>query len=332
LARSGSTILLEMIAAHADVATHRYRDFWYLHTPVWAAQATRRLPVQNAQPVQRAHGDGMMITPESPEAIEEMLWMEFFEDLHHPTVSNVLGSESENPAFERYYRDHLRKLLLVRGSRRYASKANYHLTRLAYLLKLFPDARFVLPIREPRDQIASLEKQHRLFSSAAEKYPRSLRYLDRVGHFEFGAHRRPINAGDPKTVEQILALWQDGEEVRGWARYWSHLYGFLADQLQSNRRLREAAFVVRYEDLCDDSEGLLSRLFAHCELEPAEHLIEHYAPRLQRPHYYQPAFTSAEERMIEQETAAVAHRFASLSEGAATTHATEAGPTSFLKV
>ena len=43
LARSGSTILLEMIAAHRHVATHQYRDFWNIYTPVWATQATRSL-------------------------------------------------------------------------------------------------------------------------------------------------------------------------------------------------------------------------------------------------------------------------------------------------
>ncbi len=33
LARSGSTILLETLARHPEVATHRYRDFPFLFTP-----------------------------------------------------------------------------------------------------------------------------------------------------------------------------------------------------------------------------------------------------------------------------------------------------------
>ena len=35
LARSGSTMLLEVLAAHADVATHRYKDFPPFYTPYW---------------------------------------------------------------------------------------------------------------------------------------------------------------------------------------------------------------------------------------------------------------------------------------------------------
>ena len=35
LARSGTTILLEFAAGLRSVATHRYRDFPFIHAPVW---------------------------------------------------------------------------------------------------------------------------------------------------------------------------------------------------------------------------------------------------------------------------------------------------------
>ena len=244
--------------------------------------------------------------------------MEFFTDLHNPAVDNVLGSDTENSRFEDYYRDHLRKLLLVRQAGRYASKGNYNLTRLSYLLKLFPDARFVLPVRSPRDQIASLHKQHELLRAAAHAYPRSLHYLDRVGHFEFGVHRTPINAGDSSTIEQILSLWENGDDVRGWARYWAHLYGSVADQLTSDDRLRQASMLVHYEDMCGTPHEMLEQLFAHCQLKQAQDIIEHYAPKLHRPDYYRPTFTPEEEQMIDEETAPVVARLAQLGGAAAT--------------
>lgn len=317
LARSGSTILLEAIADHPQVATHTYRDYWSIFTPIWANQATQGLRGEDASPAERAHGDGIMITPDSPEAIEEMLWMEFFDDLHDPLVSNVLDESCDNRAFEAFYQDHIQKMLLVRGANRYASKGNYNLSRLSYLLKLFPDARFVLPIRDPLTQIASLQKQHVLLSKAADKYPRSVQYLDRVGHYEFGAHRIPINAGDAATVQDVIALWDRGEDVRGWARYWAHLYGFVADQLESDPRLGEQVLVVRYEELCDDSTDVLTQIFAHCGLDDCEELIEQYATKLHRPQYYRPNFDAVDERTIEEETRAVVDRFASLTSPAA---------------
>src|SRR3546814_13405511 len=78
-------------------------------------------------------------------------------------------AETDCPEFERFFRDHLRKLLWVRRRPRYLSKANYSVTRMAYLLTLFPDARFVLPLRDPAAHIASLVKQPRLFCQGARR-------------------------------------------------------------------------------------------------------------------------------------------------------------------
>src|SRR3546814_12886608 len=85
--------------------------------------------------------------------------------------------------------------LWVRRRPRYLSKANYNVTRMEYLLKLFPDARFVLPLRDPAAHIASLMKQQRLFCEGERRHPAALEHMRRIGHFEFGIDRRPINVG-----------------------------------------------------------------------------------------------------------------------------------------
>jgi len=205
-------------------------------------------------------------------------------------------------------RDHIRKLLLISGRSRYAAKENYNLTRLAYLLKLFPDARFVLPVRRPREHIASLIKQHQLFSAAAQRYPRSVSHLDRVGHFEFGAHRRCINPdGRTDVVDSIEALWREGNHVRAWARYWANLYRWENEQRRSDEALHRATLVLRYEDLCDQPERSLRGLFEHCSLtDESGELTRKWAPSLSRPGYYNPTFTNEEERAIAEETDAVA--------------------------
>jgi hypothetical protein len=41
------------------------------------------------------------------------------------------------------------KVVLLRGGARYVSKGNYNAARIAYLARLFADAKFVVPIREP---------------------------------------------------------------------------------------------------------------------------------------------------------------------------------------
>ena len=171
LARSGSTILLECLAEHPDAATHRYRDYPGVMAPIAWSRLTDRLLAGREVRAERAHADGIEVTPESPEAIEEMIWMAFFEGLHDPSRSSVLDETTANPAFAAFYREHVRKLLWLRAGRRYVSKGNYNLTRLAYLQQLFPDARFVVPVREPLWHVASLMKQHALFCAAEERHP-----------------------------------------------------------------------------------------------------------------------------------------------------------------
>ena len=309
LARAGTTIALEILASHPDVATHLYRDFPPVFTPYWwnwFVEKSRKAP---PEPQERAHKDGIMITPDSPEAREEVIWMAFFDHLHDPARSNVLGRDTKNPDFEKFYHEHIRKLLAARGRKRYLSKGNYNVTRIAYLHKLFPDARFVIPVRDPVWHIASLMKQHRLFCEGERGNPRAIDYMRRVGHFEFGLDLRPINTGDDEKVREIQDLWAGGEEARGWAKYWAMIYGHVAETLGSDPALRKAAFILRYEDLCEKPAATMQNMMAHCGLEAGEEIIAAYAGKLRPPGYYQPDFSADEIAAIGAETLSVQQLF-----------------------
>lgn len=308
LARSGSTILLEMLAAQGDLASHRYSDYPPVFTPYLWNRLLERMPKRQAAPSERTHRDGIKVTPESPEAFEEVLWMAFFPHLHDPSRRAVLDSETSNPAFDAFYRDHIRKLLRVRGGQRYLAKGNYNITRLEYLLKLFPDARFVIPVRAPTWHIASLMKQHRLFCEGERDHPKALQHMRRVGHFEFGLDRRAVNIGDGAETARIEDAWRRGEEVEGWARYWSQIYGFVADRLAANERLRDAALVVRFEDLCSRPHETLKGVLDHCRLGVPEAWLAEMAEKIHFPSYYRPGFTPQDLATIERFTGGTARR------------------------
>lgn len=268
LARSGTTILLELLARHPQVATHRYRDFPPVLTP-WAWNWFVDRAGGREQPAsERAHADGIMVTPESPEAFEEVIWMAFFPGLHDPGKSAELTEETDNPGFEDFYGDHVRKLLWLRGGTRYLAKGNYNLTRFRYLLKLFPDARFVVPVREPVAHVASLVRQHERFVREHARDARLMRHMSRSGHFEFGLDRRPVNSGNTEVTQQIVNLWAKGREVEGWALYWKDVYGRFADGLESHGALRRATRVVSYESLCGNPAPVMRAVLEHCELPP----------------------------------------------------------------
>jgi len=310
LARAGSTILLRVVDAHPETVSHQYRDFPFLYIPYWWQQTLDRQVKGQLEPAERAHKDRLKVTPESPEAMEEVLWMAFFDHLHDPSHSNVLDAGTDREDFESFYRDHIRKLLHVRGGSRYAAKGNYNVTRLEYLLDLFPDARLIVPIRHPRAHIASSQKQHRLFCSGIDEHPRALAHLERVGHFEFGPHRRPIHTGDDERTESIRHLWDEGREVRGWARYWAQIYEFVADRLEADDALAEATLVVRYEDLCESTGEELDRILDFCRLEErSDRVRERFVEQITAPSYYEQNFDEGEQAAIAEETAEVAERF-----------------------
>nr|WP_291514010.1 sulfotransferase [Abyssibacter sp.] len=309
LARSGTTILLELLAEHADVSTHQYRDYPPVMTPWLWDRWLSRVPESKEDAKERAHGDGISVTSRSPEAFEEVLWMAFFPDTHNPSRSNVLNETTKHPQFETFYREHIRKLLAIRGGSRYVAKGNYNLMRLEYLLKLFPDARFLLPIRDPVWHIASLMKQQTLFEAGEQAHPRSLEHMRRVGHFEFGLDRRPMHTGDDDAIREVQDLWKNGREVEGWAKYWAMVYTTVANQLDASPALHRACQVIRYEALCKHSEQVLNAAYAHCELEVDAPVIHAAAARLKLPDYYQPAFEASELDLIRRITWPTAARF-----------------------
>ncbi|HWA49461.1 MAG TPA: sulfotransferase [Dongiaceae bacterium] len=314
LARSGSTILLETLARHPEVATHRYRDFPFLFTPYLWNRWLDLMPRPNERPAERSHADGITVTSESPEAFEEVLWMAFFPYLHDPSRSNVLDRSTRNAAFEHFYRDHQRKLLAARRRTRYVAKGNYNVSRLGYLLRLFPKARIIVPVRDPVWHIASLMKQHALFLRGQDGNPKAARHLRRVGHYEFGQDRRPMNLGDPAATEEITALWRSGEELRGWARYWAQVHHFIADALRHDPALRQAVRVVRYEGLCAEPRANIAGLLAHCGLKAEPAFLDAAARRFHLPGYYRPAFNDRELALIADETGAAAARFTESAE------------------
>lgn len=309
LARSGTTVLLEQLAAHAQVASHRYIDYPPVLTPYWWNRWLDMVPRASETARERAHQDGISITSQSPEAFEEVLWMAFFPNAHNPQHSAVMGRQHSHPRFERFYDEHLRKLLAVRKGQRYVAKGNYNLARLGYLHRLYPDARFVLAIRDPVWHIASLIKQHRLFVAGEQAEPRALEHMRRVGHYEFGLDRRAINTGDTDLTRRITELWQSGREVEGWAHYWAAVYAHVADVLQADTALRQASLVVRYETLCSDPRTMLKQVFEHSDLPLATSTLEDAAAGLHAPSYYRPTFSDEELATIQTITGPVAARF-----------------------
>jgi hypothetical protein len=311
MARAGTTITLEMLSQHPDVAAHRYLHMVLPYAPHLIQLLANVLPLMKS-PVERLHKDRMLVTRDSPEAVEEILWQRFFANAVDETQSNILGSDTRHPEFERFYNEHIRKLIFNQRSTRYAAKNNYNVSRMEYLQRMFPDVRFIVVIRNPFDHIASLAKQDMILGALERADPRLLDWTKIIGHREFGSARICINLDSSETVRSIRHLWESPDTyAQGWAVYWNAVYSYVHEKLESNPELAEATLVFRYEDLCEFPEKTIDAIVHHVQIDPASFgpIKKRYSSRLTKPTYYRTEYTEEEQQDIIRETEETAGQF-----------------------
>jgi hypothetical protein len=310
LARAGTTIVLEMLENHPDLASHKYKNVIMPYLPDWFSQMADRFNFYN-KPFERLHRDGIIVTRESPEAVEEVFWQTFFSSLHNEHVSNIIDRNITNPKFEKFYRNHIKKLIINQKCSRYLAKNNYLVSRLDYLLKIFPDSKFLLIIRNPIEHIASLIKQSKLFIKLENEIPLLPDWLKIVGHNEFGRNQMCINLGDTELINEIHRLWRNSKTYfKGWAYYWNSIYDFIANQLETSKKLKKATLIIRYEELCEKSAMVIDKILEHTELsaEKFESVKKYYVRNLHKPTYYSPNFSKQERSDIFKITEETASR------------------------
>ena len=307
LARAGTTLLLNLLASHPRLTSFKYCDYYGAFTPFWADRLFRAAGVGTAGKQERAHADGVLVNAYSPEAMEEILWMQFFDYLHDPAVNNAVERQTSHPEFEAFYAATLTKLLLARGGERVVSKNNYNITRIAYLAKLYEDARFVIAVRHPVAHVASMARQHQRnlahFSSPVHR-----QYLRNAGHFEFGPERIPITLDAEKT-QHIQRLWDEGRDAEGWAEYWNAIYAWTYEEVLSHDALATRCLVVPFEHLCAAAEQKVAELLAFCNLDADEARVKGLAAHVAWQPQYEAAFSAAERDAILQICGATAKNY-----------------------
>jgi Sulfotransferase family len=324
LARSGTTILLQELSRVPGVGTHRYRDFPFLMIPSLWNRFLDWARVQKPS-TERPHLDRIRVTAESPEAFEEPLWQFFLPHLHAADALHRLTGERRFDEFEAFFKDHIRKILLTRGQQRYLSKGNYNVVRIEYLATVFPDARFIIPIRHPFTQVRSLVRQHSLFTEYARKDPRVPRYLAAAGHYEFGPQRVPIRLSH-EAGDRIRDAWQRGHDAAGYAIQWAEIYRFV-DRLRCDTiGLAERILVVRYEDFCARPYETVQQILRHAKLGAGATIHPQAFEHIAAPETPDQSDLADDFRQtVWRETGAVAQRFGYASAECTPSNATRVG-------
>jgi Sulfotransferase family len=234
LPRAGTTMLLELLAACPDFAAHTYRDMPFVLCPMLWRAFSRRFR-RSAQPRERAHGDGIRISSDSPEAFEEVLWSVFWAE-HYGSRSIAPWTTCARPEFAEFFASHRRKIVALRArdeprARRYVSKNNLNIARIPAIWEAVPDATVVVPFRDPVQQAASLLRQHLRFLALHRDDPFARRYMAAIGHFEFGANLRPIDFGGWVGTRDLEAA----QHLPFWLDYWLATYRHLLAHASDER-------------------------------------------------------------------------------------------------
>ncbi|MCB9274527.1 MAG: sulfotransferase [Lewinellaceae bacterium] len=240
LARGGTTSLLQKLYLSGAFRSLAYEDMPFVLTPnLW-----RRAYPRQARPEpleQRAHGDGILVNYQSPEAFDEVFWKVLCGKDYIRKDCLVPHSVSEEivEMFRKYV------AVVVRSGdkpeqNRYLSKNNNNILRIPALFQAFPDAVVLTPFREPVSHALSLLNQHERFVKINAQDPFSGRYMKWLGHFEFGLNHRPFqfDAG-PAAGQQYQPA-----DINYWLSAWVNYYQFALDNYADKLSW------VAFESLC----------------------------------------------------------------------------------
>lgn len=247
--RAGSTMLLHLLSACPSFASHQLRDMPFPLCPLTWRPIAQRLGRTRA-PVERAHGDGILVGPASPDALDEVAW------LH---ASTRLGAD-----FAAFYANHRRKLIALQRrqeprAQRYLAKNNNLLGRLAAVEAVVPEAMLVVPFRAPQVQAESLRRQHARFLALHAQDRFAHASMVATGHREFGRGAVQFDfCGGTVAVAAEAA-----QQVDGWLRYYAQGYSAL---LAATAQLRLC--FVDFEQLANTRET--TRLADWLELGDAD--------------------------------------------------------------
>ena len=269
LPRAGTTLVLELLYGTAEFGTYTYRTMPFVLAPLLWAKASGSFQ-QAGELKERAHGDNVKISFDSPEAFEEVVWLAYLErEIVRERTLATLTCKAVSDETRQALRDSVRKILALtrRGTPdgpepRYLSKNNANISRIDVLLDVFPTSDILVLYRNPVEHTSSLARQHKRFLERHVRDGFSKAYMKWLGHYEFGENLKPIDFDG----------WLDGGGPSGidaafWLRYWNSAYSYALD------RKADRVHFVDFDKLLADPEESLKRIAGVLNINRADALI-----------------------------------------------------------
>jgi hypothetical protein len=250
LARSGTTIVLRALARVDVFRSLTYRDMPFVLAPnLWRKVAAHS---RSRPPSERAHGDGIMVDYDSPEAFEEVFWRTFCpQPADRRLYGTVQPTDDALAAFASYramVANPIRTGVTPATPRRYLSKNNNNVCRVESLVR-DTTSRVLIVFRDPIEAARSLLRQHRRFCSANGAAPFVRTYMRWLGHHEFGPDHVPFAFARPGMQPGL-----DPSTPDYWLDYWTAVHRVLLAQAAGHVAL------VDHDALCADPVPLFGAM------------------------------------------------------------------------
>ncbi len=269
LPRAGTTLILELLYGTGEFRTFTYRHMPFILAPLLWNRLSRPFH-KSGTTMERAHGDGMEVSFDSPEAFEEIIWLSYMKDkiVIGDRLSPLFPGD-ETHEFVEAFRSAVSKLLLNEGAEqlpppRYLSKNNANFSRIEFIHNLFSSSAIIIPFRRPLAHVSSLMKQHERFTGYHQEDGFSKRYMEWLGHYDFGENFKPINFDN----------WLDDGEFESyidenfWMKYWTAAYSHVLNHKTDN------VYLVDFDKLLSDGKASLQAIADCLGLENKNKLVE----------------------------------------------------------
>ena len=218
LPRSGTTSLLNLIYSSNQYGSLTYKNMPFILSPNFSKLFNKK----NIPKKERLHGDGIYYDINSPEAFDEVFFNNSDEFLKVELLNFV------------------KLVLLSENKTKYLSKNNLNSKRINLINSILPQSFFLIPIREPLQHAFSLLQQHLRFKQLQKNDDFIRRYMNYLGHNEFGIDHKSWN----KPIN-----FHDFNKIDYWLEQWSLFYQNIFDKYKSTNN----CFFVIYEELCNSN-------------------------------------------------------------------------------
>jgi len=230
LPRSGTTSLLNFLFSSNEYGSLTYNNMPFILSPNFSKLFHKK----NITKKERLHRDGINFDNNSPEAFDEV-----FFDNNEEFIRNEL-------------KNYIQLILLSKKKTKYLSKNNLNYRRIDLIQSILPNSIFLVTIRKPLQHANSLLNQHLNFSQLQKEDDFIRRYMNYLGHNEFGLNHRSWN----KAIH-----FNDLNNINYWLEQWNLFYEFIYTKFQSY----ENCYFVIYEEL--DNSNYVEKILKKINLE-----------------------------------------------------------------